>query len=113
MTKFDKTKFNYHGGYLNYAGSYEGQPTYGEFYGADKCHPTRINMPKEAFIARFKYSGPFTKAVFVKELIKNFTVEEYVAAIEAGKAPLQILREKNPTWYEEVMDKFKAKKGIA
>ena len=112
MTKFDKSQFSYHGGFLNYTGTYEGQPTYGEFYGVEKCHPTRVNMPKEAFIARFKYSGPITKAVFIKELIKNFTVEEYVSAIEAGKAPVEILREKNPTWYETTIAKWKAKKGL-
>ena len=104
MTKFDKTKFSYHGGFLNYEGTYEGQPTYGEVYGADKCHPSRVNMPKEAFIARFKYKGPFTKAKFMKELIKNHTIEEYVAAIKSGKAPLQILREKNPTWYNQILE---------
>ena len=30
MTQFDKSKFTYHGGYLMYHGTYEGQPTYDE-----------------------------------------------------------------------------------
>jgi hypothetical protein len=104
MTKFEKSKFSYYGGYLNYTGTYQGQPTYAEYYGAEKCHPTRLNMPKEAFIARFKYKGPFTKATFIRELIKNHTVEEYVGALNSGKAPLQVLREKNPTWYNKIME---------
>ena len=41
MTQFDKEKFHYHGGYLMYHGTYEGQPTYDEYYGKDKIHPSR------------------------------------------------------------------------
>ena len=52
MTQFDKSKFSYHGGYLEYTGTYEGQPTYDEVYGKDKIHPSRIGMPVELFIAR-------------------------------------------------------------
>jgi len=104
MTKFEKEMFQYNGGFLMYAGAYEGQPTYGEVYGADKCHPSRIDMPKELFVARFKYSkAPITKAKFLKELIKNHTVEGYAAALASGKAPLEVLREKNPAWYEGMM----------
>jgi len=55
MTQFDKEKFHYHGGYLMYHGTYEGQPSYEEVYGKDKIHPSRIGMPVELFIARFKY----------------------------------------------------------
>ena len=57
MTQFDKSKFTYHGGYLMYHGTYEGQPTYDEYYGKDKIHPSRIGMPVELFIARFKYQN--------------------------------------------------------
>lgn len=111
MTQFDKTKFTYHGGYLEYTGTYEGQPTWDQV--APNCHPSRVGTPKELFIARFKYSGgPFTKAKFVKELIKNFTVEEYVA--ERNKegldsSPLQILRNKNEDWYYKVLSAWKDK----
>ena len=111
MTQFNKANFSYHGGYLEYKGPYEGQPTYDEVYGKDKIHPSRIGMPLELFIARFKYSGsPITKAKFLRELIKNFTVEEYVEArsqegIESS--PLEILKNKNPEWYENIMDKFR------
>ena len=95
MTNFNKKDFNYQGGYLEYKGSYEGQPTYDEVYGTDKIHSSRIGMPFELFIARFKYSGPFTKSVFVKQLIKNFTVEEYAAKRAEGgfeNSPLNILK---------------------
>jgi hypothetical protein len=88
MTKFDKTLFNYSGGFLTYGG-----------------YPER---PK--FIARFKYrSTPITKGVFVTQLIKNHSVEEYFAKLDAGSAPLEILRDADPKWYETRIEKFKAK----
>lgn len=52
------------------------------------------------FVARFKYNGPFTMAQFKKELIRNHHVEDYFSVLNQGKAPLEILREKNPSWYE-------------
>ena len=118
MTKFNRDDFTYHGGYLEYKGPYEGQPTYDEVYGADKIHPSRIGMPKELFIARFKYSGsPITKAKFLTELIKSFTVEEYVEARSKDgidSSPLQILANKNPAWYENIMHKAQLKmRGVA
>ncbi len=63
MTKFDKSKFSYHGGYLMYG---------------------------DKFVARFKHRGPITKAVFLKQLLKNHTVEEYLQknANGMGIAPL-------------------------
>ncbi len=116
MTQFDKSKFSYHGGYLEYTGTYEGQPTWDEVHGADNVHPSRIGLPKELFIARFKYSGPFTKAKFLTELCKSFTVEEYVNARTGGSpfghncnSPLDVLSEKNPVWFQNTMNKWKAK----
>jgi hypothetical protein len=82
MTQFSKADFDYHGGYLTYKG---------------------------AFIARFKYRGPITKAKFLKELIKNHTVESYTNAYSFGYAPLAILKDKNPLWYENTIDEWKAK----
>lgn len=82
MTKFNKADFSYHGGYLTYKGN---------------------------FIARFKHRGPFTKAKFLKELIKNHTVEDYTNAYLFGFAPLVILRDKNPTWYDKTISDWKAK----
>lgn len=109
MTNFDKTKFSYHGGFLMYQGDYEGRPVYEN---APNVHPTRVGTGKDLFIARFKYSGPITKAQFVKELIANHTVEDYAAA-SVTSTPLDILKDKNPTWYETLIAKYKAKRGIA
>ena len=103
MTKFDKSKFTFHGGYLEYTGTYEGQPTWDQV--APNCHPSRVGLPMELFIARFKYNGPFTKAKFPKELIKSFTVEEYVEARKKEGpegSPLQILKNKNPEWADKI-----------
>ena len=114
MTKFNKEDFTYHGGYLMYAGPYVGSKTYGEVYGADKCHPSRINMQREAFIARFKYRGIVTKAAFVKELIKNHTVESYLTELQDSKCmgPLIVLSDANPAWYEKLVAKFNVKYGV-
>jgi hypothetical protein len=105
MTKFDKTMFNYSGGYLMYTGDYEGRPVYEN---NPAYHPSRIGTAKDLFIARFKHRGPVSKAEFLKELLKNYTVEEYVAAMEKS-SPLTILKDRNPTWYETCVEKFKSK----
>ena len=75
MTKFTKETLSYHGGYLHY------QP-HADSYWEDR-----------KFVARFKHRGPVTKAKFVKTLIKHYTVEDYFAKLEAGRAPLQILQD--------------------
>ena len=84
MTKFDKTKFSYHGGYLMYG---------------------------DKFIARFKHRGPVTKGIFLKQLIKNHTVEEYLGknANGMGIAPLTILKDADPKWYNAVLEAYQAK----
>lgn len=62
------------------------------------------------FVARFKYNGPFTMAQFQKELIRNHNVEDYFSALNQDrKAPLEILREKNPAWYEATKAAWMAK----
>ncbi len=72
-------------------------------------YDANVNQP-HTFIARFKYGGPFTMAKFKKELIANHTVEEYLHKLNVErKAPLEILREKNPTWYNQTLEKWKAK----
>ena len=75
MTQFDKSKFNYHGGYLMYRGDYEGRPVYPD---GPNVHPTMVGRGVDLFIARFKHRGaPITKwAQFMKELCESFTVEE-------------------------------------
>jgi hypothetical protein len=62
------------------------------------------------FIARFKHRGPFTKAKFIKELIANHTIEGYFTEMEAGKAPLAILRDANEDWYYGILEAFSGKK---
>jgi len=66
MTQFNKASFNFDGLVLTYAGR---------------------------FVARFKYAKR-DRAAFQAFLIKNFTVEEYFAALDADVAPQQILEDK-------------------
>lgn len=81
--KFEKSKFSYHGGYLMY---------------------------DNRFVARFKHKGPFTKAVFLKQLIKNHTVNEYFHKLEIDHvAPLRILEQSDPKWYDAQLEKFRTK----
>ena len=83
MTKFDKSKFSYHGGYLMYG---------------------------DKFVARFKHRGPVTKGIFLKQLVKNHTVEEYFRKNEVERiAPLTILKDADPHWYNCRMESFKLK----
>lgn len=70
MTKFVRSLFDYHGGYLT--------------YGTDR-----------RFVARFKHNAR-DRSGFVSFLIKNFTVEEYFGLYDNGRgmAPAEILRTK-------------------
>ena len=95
MTKFDKSKFSYHGGYLMY-----------DVGNGDKHRWSDA----QKFIARFKHRGPVTKGIFLKQLIKNHTVEEYLRKNEVdGIAPLTILKEADPKWYNSVHEAYQAK----
>jgi hypothetical protein len=67
MTKFQKERFSYFGGYLSYEDDYK----------------------ESRFVARFKYRGPVKKSDFVRLLTKYYTVEDYFDRIKT-KAPLQI-----------------------
>lgn len=59
------------------------------------------------FVARFKYRlSPFTMAQFRKELIANHTPASYFGAMESGKSPLVILKEANPLWYSQIMNRL-------
>jgi len=54
-----------------------------------------VHTNDHLFIARFKYGRAVSSARhFIKFLVANFTPEEYLAKIAAGKAPLEILNEK-------------------
>ncbi len=93
MTKFNKDFFNYSGGYLVY---------FHEGFG---------NTKNRGVVARFKYRGPFSKGVFMTELLKNHSPDTYFEKTKT-MSPLEILREKNPAWYESKIQAFKRKKGI-
>lgn len=56
------------------------------------------------FVARFKHRGPITKAKFVKQLIANHTPAEYFEKLNGRQAPLAILRDADPVWYNEIMN---------
>jgi hypothetical protein len=64
VMKFDRSQFNYHGGYLT--------------YGSDR-----------KFVARFKHRGPVTKSDYVRLLCKYYTLDSYFN--RGDRAPLQIL----------------------
>ena len=95
MTKFNKSDFSYHGGYLMYRGDYQGRPIY---EAGKEVHPSNVGRGIDLFIARFKYSGsPIKMGAFKKFLINNFTVEEYVEARSKygiDSSPLRILESK-------------------
>lgn len=91
MTAFNIDNFMWDGMYLMYRGEYEGA----EYYEEGKCHPTRVGKVKETFIARFKYgSKPWKK--WANFLVKNFTIEEYVA-LEKETSPLEAVESKG--WF--------------
>lgn len=84
MTKFEKSNFSYHGGYLHYV----------------------TEAGERKFVARFKHRGPVTKAKFLKTLIKHYSVEEYFSRLGGaynprGEAPLQIFMNDNILVYEK------------
>jgi len=102
MTKFDKTQFSYHGGYLMYHGPYETAECYGE---GPTVHPSRVGTRKPLFIARFKYRGAFTKARVQKKIMQLFSVERYAKLMKDGGTPLGILKDADPEWYYELLYK--------
>jgi hypothetical protein len=64
MTKFERSGFQYHAGYLTYKGH---------------------------FIARFKYRGAIKKSDYIKILCKHYTLEDWTAKLKTNP-PLMILR---------------------
>ena len=66
--------------------------------------------PNRQFVARFKHSGPVNMAKFKKELVASHKVEDYFFDLNISrKSPLEILRDKNPTWYENIKQAWLAK----
>lgn len=89
MTKFAKTNFEYHGGYLHYT----------------------TEAGERKFVARFKHRGPVTKAKFLATLIKHYSVEEYFSRLAGaynarGEAPLQIFQNDGILQYDPEARKF-------
>ena len=66
MTQFIKAQFQVDGAYVRY---------------------------DNKFVARFKHQRN-AKGSFITFLVKNFTVEEYFAAMASGLAPLQVVEPK-------------------
>ena len=89
MTKFSKSDFIVSSDYV--------------FYGLGN---SKFDRSLRKFVARFKHRGPFTKANFLAELIKNHTVESYFEQLDAGKTPFAILREANESWYQKTLKDF-------
>ena len=81
MNAFVKDLFSYSAGWLYYT----------------------INGERK-FVARFKHRGPVTKAKFVKQLIANHTPAEYFEKLNGRQAPLAILRDADPVWYNQIVN---------
>tara|TARA_R110000868_G_scaffold103681_5_gene285342 strand:+ start:732 stop:989 length:258 start_codon:yes stop_codon:yes gene_type:complete len=63
--------------------------------------------PDRKFVARFKHGGPFSMTKFRKELIASHTPDSYFDEHDSGKAPLTILKDANPDWYNGILDDFR------
>ena len=63
--------------------------------------------PNRKFVARFKHGGPFTMTRFRKELMANHTPESYFKQMTECKAPLTILKDANPAWYDGIITRFR------
>jgi len=89
MSKFNKAQFIIGKGYKSYT-MYCPDMIHGvnKSTGEAYSHP---NYATQKFVARFRTAGVGS---FVTFLIKNFTVEEYFARMEAGETPLQIAESK-------------------
>ena len=76
--KFERSGFEYHGGYLTYQGN---------------------------FIARFKYRGAVKKGEYIKILCKHYTLEDWVEKLKSNP-PLTILQNDGYVTYN-ALDGFK------
>lgn len=90
MTAFNEENFEWDGMYLMYNGEHE-NAKFMEQVNPD-CHPSWVGKIRPEFIARFKYGKkPWRK--YVKELVQNFEVEEYLALAEET-SPRQAINSK-------------------
>jgi hypothetical protein len=76
--KFERSGFEYHGGYLTYQGN---------------------------FIARFKHRGAVKKSEYIKILCKHYTLEDWVEKLKSNP-PLTILHNDGYVTYN-ALDGFK------
>ena len=89
MTKFDKEQFTWDGMYLMYRGKHTGSKNMEEVH--PNCHPSWIGKPNPEFIARFKYGNYKPWKAWVNFLVKNATVEQYLA-LSATEHPVGAMR---------------------
>ena len=87
MTAFVKEEFVWDGMYLMYKGDFDGAQMMMDV--CPNAHPSWEGKLKPAFIARFKYRKPYK--TWINFLVKNATVEEYVALAEKT-SPLDAMR---------------------
>ncbi|MGY8864364.1 MAG: hypothetical protein ACKVJK_01915 [Methylophagaceae bacterium] len=85
MTKFDKEQFTWDGMYLMYRGRHS--QSVNMEVARPGCHPSWNGLPQPSFIARFKYGSKPWKS-WVKAIIENYTVEEYLAEVKSS-SPLE------------------------
>jgi len=63
-----------------------------------------------SIVARFKYSGPFTKANFKKFLVNSgLTPDNYFQLRQKDVSPLSVWELHNPISYELTLAKWRAK----
>jgi len=88
MTAFVKEEFTWDGMYLMYRGVFEGAKMMMDVH--PDAHPSWEGKLKPQFIARFKY-GYKPYKTWMNFLVKNASVEEYVALAEET-SPLEAMR---------------------
>jgi len=88
MTAFVKEEFTWDGMYLMYRGAFEGAKMMMDVH--PDAHPSWEGKLKPQFIARFKY-GYKPYKTWMNFLVKNTSVEEYVALAEET-SPLEAMR---------------------
>lgn len=98
--QFKKENFKWDGMYLTYcpeAGPIPGVEQLGEAYIYDKALGASVLRP-QYFIARFKHVKR-ERPGFVKFLMANFTVEEYLHGIAQNSTPMGLLQSKGYVCY--------------
>ena len=88
MTAFVKEEFTWDGMYLMYRGAFGGAKMMMDVH--PDAHPSWEGKLKPQFIARFKY-GYKPYKTWMNFLVKNASVEEYVALAEET-SPLEAMR---------------------